>query len=177
MPGARFASGAQVTLHTVEEDDLDAVARARNDPALRVPRGLDDPQGDADVEQFHEETVSEGEGYWFVVAVDGETVGGVAFPAVDQAARAAELSAWILPEFQRSGYGSDAVETLLSYGFEELRLNRVRADCPASAEAARALLASLGFTEEGRFREAAFHGGEHRDVLRYGLLAEEWEVA
>lgn len=174
MPGPVFQSGERVSLHTVEEEDLDAFARARSDPDLRVPLCIDTPENRESLEEFHEETVSGGDGYWFVAAVDGETVGAVMFPELYESDGVADLAYWVLPEHQNEGYGSEAVSLLLDYGFDDLRLHRVRADCLASNDASRGLLESLGFTQEGRFREASFQDGTHVDVLRYGLLASEW---
>jgi len=175
MPGPVFTAGDRVALHTVEEADLDAFARARNDPALRVPLCIDAPQNRDSLEEFHEETVSSGDGHWFVAAVDEETVGAVTFPTVDESDGVADLAYWVLPEHQGKGYGREAISLLLSYGFEELRLHRVRADCLATNDVSRGVLESLGFTQEGRFREASFRRGDYVDVLRYGVLAEEWE--
>jgi RimJ/RimL family protein N-acetyltransferase len=32
----------------------------------------------------------------------------------------------------------------------------------------------LGFREEGRLRQHAFHGGRYWDVITMGLLRDEW---
>ncbi|MFC4360528.1 GNAT family N-acetyltransferase [Halobium salinum] len=176
MPGPVFSAGDRVSLHTVEEEDLDAFARARSDPDVRVPLGVDSPGNRDTLKEFFEETVSSDDGYWFVVAAAEETVGAVTFPSVDPSSGRGDLSCWILPEHQGEGYGSEAVSLLLAYGFDELRLHRVRADCFATSDASRRLLESLGFTREGRFRDATFQDGVYEDVLRYGLLVDEWRA-
>ena len=177
MPGAVFQSDDRVALHTVEEDDLDAFARAHNDPDLRRPLGIETPANRDAIEDFFEETISSDDSVWFVVVADDDLRGSVTFTEVHESDGVGDLSYWILPEHQGEGYGHDAVALLLEYGFDELRLHRVRADCYASNDGSRGLLESLGFTQEGRFREAAFLDGTYEDVLRYGLLADEWEGA
>lgn len=174
MPGPVFLSSERVALHTVEEEDLDAFARARSDPDLRVPLCIDTPQNRDGLEEFFEETISSEDGFWFVATADEETVGAAMFTDVRESAGVGEVAYWILPESQGEGYGREAVSLLLEYGFDELRLNRVEADCLVTNEASSGLLESLGFTREGQFREAAFQDGRHVDVLRYGLLADEW---
>jgi RimJ/RimL family protein N-acetyltransferase len=176
MPGPTFLSGDRVSLATVEEDDLDAFALARSDPDVRIPLGIDSPGNRDDVEEFYEERISDEESFWFAATVDDEFVGAVVFTEVYESHGVAELSYWILPTYQGEGYGSEAVDLLLEYGFDELRLHRVRADCYATNDGSRGLLETLGFDREGRFREAAFVEGEYVDVLRYGLLASEWRA-
>ncbi|MFB6354769.1 MAG: GNAT family N-acetyltransferase [Halobacteriales archaeon] len=176
MPGPVFMSGEQVSLHTVEEADLDAFVRARSDPEVRIPLGVDTPGNRDTLETYHEETISGGDGYWFVAVADDELVGAAMFPTVDASAGRGECSSWVLPEHRGEGYRREALALLLEYGFDELRLHRVRWDGLATDEDSRELHESLGFTEEGRFRDAAFQGGEHVDVLRYGLLAAEWRA-
>lgn len=176
MPGPVFMSGEQVSLHTVEEADLEAFARARSDPEVRIPLGIDTPGNRDTLETYYEETISGGDGYWFVAAAGDEPVGAAMLPTVDESAGLGECSSWVLPEHRGEGYRRDAVALLLEYGFDELRLHRVRADCRATDEAARDLYESLGFEREGRFRDAAFQDGDHVDVLRYGLLAADWRA-
>lgn len=174
MPGPVFLAGERVSLHTVEQEDLDAFARARSDPEVRVPLGIDAPGNHDTIETFYEETVSGDDGCWFVAVVDEDLIGATMFPEVDASAGLGELSYWVLPEHRGEGFGREAVSLLLEYGFDELRLHRVQSDCLAVDGDGRRLLESLGFTEEGRFRDATFQDGDHVDVLRYGLLADEW---
>jgi RimJ/RimL family protein N-acetyltransferase len=45
----------------------------------------------------------------------------------------------------------------------------------AQNDGSRRVLEKVGFTEEGLLRQEGFVGGEHVDVVRCGLLAEELE--
>lgn len=78
------------------------------------------------------------------------------------------------PEFRRRGYGSQALELLLRYAFDELDLYRVTAVVPAYNEGAIRLFQKFGFMEEVR-RSAALHrDGEFWDIISFGLLKAEW---
>lgn len=177
MPGPVFMTGDRVTLHTVEEDDLDHFARAHNDPDLRLPLCIDTPSNRDTIEEYFEETIADDDGVHLLVCADDDPIGAVMFGEVDHTSGVADLAYWILPEHQDQGYGAEAVSLLLEYGFDELRLNRVQAECLASNRASRGLLEALDFEAEGQFREAEFREGRHVDVLRYGLLASEWREA
>lgn len=177
MPGPIFKTGDRVALHTVEREDLDVFARARNDPDVRVPLAIDAPQSQDAIEEFYEETISAKESVHLLAVVDGDPVGATALFDADPSSGAGDLAYWVLPEFQGNGYAKEALSLLLEYAFEELRLHRVQADLVATNDASRGLLESLQFTREGRFRDDEFQDGEYVDVLRYGLLAEEWRDA
>lgn len=177
MPGPVFQSGDRVALHTVEEEDLDAFARARNDPDVRLPLALELPSNRDALEEYYEETISAEEGVHLLACVDGEPVGAVMLLEADQSSGTGDLAYWILPEFQGEGYATAALGLLMEYAFEELRLHRLQADVLATNDASRGLLESLGFAEEGRFRERGFQDGAYVDVLRFGLLAPAWRAA
>jgi len=44
-------------------------------------------------------------------------------------------------------------------------------------EGSKRVLEKVGFEREGTLRDQVFVSGEHVDVGRYGLLADEWERA
>ena len=174
MPGPVFESGERVSLHTIEEDDLEVFARARNDPDVRRPLTLDSPENMESLEEFYEETISGRDGTHLLACLDDDPIGAVMLIGVDQTSGTGDLAYWLLPEFQGEGYASEALSLLLRTAFRDQRLHRVQADVLATNESSRGLLESLGFREEGRFRENQFQDGAYIDVLRYGLLASEW---
>ena len=71
------------------------------------------------------------------------------------------------------GYATDAVRTLVAYGFEHLDLHRAWASTLAHNTAARRVLEKCGFRREGVDREAVYIAGRRHDSLRYGLLRTE----
>jgi RimJ/RimL family protein N-acetyltransferase len=176
MPGPVFQSGDRVALHTIEEDDLAVFARARNDPDVRRTLARAHPESESSLESFFEDTISAEEGVHLLACVDGDPIGATMLCDVDHTAGTADLAYWVLPEHQGEGLGAAALDLLLYTGFRDQRLHRVQADVLETNDAARGLLASLGFQQEGRFRDAQFQDGAYVDVLRYGLLAEEWRA-
>ena len=72
------------------------------------------------------------------------------------------------------GYATEAVATLLEWGFSSLGLHRVGAWVVEPNRASVAVLRRLGFRYEGRSREAAVRTAGYDDLLHYGLLASEF---
>ena len=76
---------------------------------------------------------------------------------------------------RRRGYGSDALELLLRYAFNDLNLHRLSV-CPSADNLAYIqLLEKAGFVEEGRRSEAVYHDGSYWDEVLMGLLRAKWE--
>lgn len=80
------------------------------------------------------------------------------------------------PEDCHKGYGGQALEMMLRYGFEEMNLYRLGADAFEYDGATARLLERHGFTLEVRRREGVYRDGRYWDVLMYGILAAEWQA-
>jgi RimJ/RimL family protein N-acetyltransferase len=76
---------------------------------------------------------------------------------------------------RRHGYGSDALNLLLRFAFDELNLHRLSVWPGADNLPFIQMAGKAGFEEEARRREASFHAGRYWDVLHLGLLRLEWE--
>jgi RimJ/RimL family protein N-acetyltransferase len=77
---------------------------------------------------------------------------------------------------RRLGYGSDALNLLLRFAFNDLNLHRLSAWPGADNLPLIQMAGKAGFEEEGRRREAAFHDGRYWDVILMGLLRTKWEA-
>jgi RimJ/RimL family protein N-acetyltransferase len=81
----------------------------------------------------------------------------------------------IFREHQRQGYASDAIQLILKYGFNELRLHKCNSECLATNHGSIQLHQKLGFQEEGRRRKMIFMDGRDHDIVLFGLLKEEYD--
>jgi len=190
MPGPAFRRGERVALHTLEREDLDLIARLRNEPELRRGMTLVEPESDVAIESWFEDHVAETdtdeEGAQFLVVPRGdvpdgdadaptvEAVGYVSLFGIQRPAGHGEVAVAVAPEHQGRGYATDAVRELVAYGIEELRLQKVRARALVTNERSRAVLETVGFRQVGTRREAKRVDGEHVDVAAYSLLADDW---
>lgn len=71
------------------------------------------------------------------------------------------------------GYATDAVRTILTFGFRDLKLHRVTAAIGPDNAASVRIVDRLGFSYERRLRDHVFTNGAWRDSLLYSLLAPE----
>lgn len=174
MPGAVFLRGDDVTLRTVEEEDLEFIQDYVNDPDVRAGLSMSMPINGEQEREYFEERISSDEDVHLLICSDDEAVGMIGLDVGDRHGTA-EIGISIAPEFHGNGYGTEASRLLTTYAFDELRMHRVMARAFAFNEASKRIWEKLGFEQEGRHREAAFTGGEHVDVVFFGALADEWE--
>lgn len=83
---------------------------------------------------------------------------------------------WYIGEAAARGRGvGRAAQALgLDVAFRELGLQKVWAEVLADNDAALRAQASVGFRREGYLRRHVLKGGEFRDVVLLGILADEW---
>jgi RimJ/RimL family protein N-acetyltransferase len=184
MPGSPFLRTDSLTLNPATTDDLDFLDRALNDPETWRYRSRVGPASRADLrDRIESGPPNDGLRLLIVPTADADSsesavpVGEVALQRHserDSRWQRAELSVWLAAESRGHGYATEACEAVLTHGFDQLNLHKIVAHCFAPNEPSRALLARLGFSEEGRRESEAFVDGEWTDVLRYGLLRDVW---
>ena len=187
MPGPVVASGDRVVLRTVERDDAAFLQTAATDPRVRFSLGMDAHRTEAETrERIEEDTESDG-ALGFVVCLDedgapagrpdeGETTPVGAVHARNLDGVRAWLGYWLAPAYHSEGYGTEAVELVVDELFRSHPVHVVSAGAFGHNEASQALLESLGFTREGRLRDAWYVDGAYRDGVQYGVLRREWEA-
>lgn len=77
--------------------------------------------------------------------------------------------------FKQKGLMSEAMKTILDYGFKTMKLHRVEAFIGKENEASISLVRKFGFTKEGLLREHYNKNGVMEDSLVFGLLKHEYE--
>lgn len=84
------------------------------------------------------------------------------------------LSIGLHRDYQRKGYGSEAIRWALGWAFGYANMHRVGLDVYEWNSAAVAAYEKVGFREEGRRRESLFLRGRYWDKILMGVLASEW---
>ncbi len=78
-------------------------------------------------------------------------------------------------ELWGKGYGSDALNVTLRFGFRELGLHRVNLVTFEYNPRAIRAYEKLGFVHEGQQRSAMKRGGQRWALVFMGILRDEWE--
>lgn len=106
---------------------------------------------------------------------DGIHIGNVSLQSIDYINRTGEFAVVIgEKDYWNQGYTTEAARFLFSHAFDKLNLHRIWLGAAATNIGMRKVAEKLHMYEEGRRRKAVFLEGEYQDVIRYGLLREEW---
>jgi RimJ/RimL family protein N-acetyltransferase len=107
---------------------------------------------------------------------DGRHIGNTGLHNASGENRSADLGIMIgEKECWGRGYGTDAVRTLIGFGFDEMNLNRIALDVYDFNERAIASYRKCGFAEEGRRRRDIYRAGRYVDVVMMSVLHEHWK--
>lgn len=84
------------------------------------------------------------------------------------------MSIIIAAEYQRKGFGREAIAWALDWAFDFARLHRVEIACYSWNIGAKRLYNSIGFTDEGVKRECVWFMGGWHDRYEMAILEHEW---
>lgn len=102
-------------------------------------------------------------GKWFAIT-DRESkifMGAIGLSAWDHDHDKAELGFWLLPEFWKKGIVSEALEAIVQYAKEVMKLHRIEAEVETENDASLRTLLKSGFELEGIKRESEFKNGRY----------------
>ncbi|HMN28217.1 MAG TPA: GNAT family protein [Caldilineaceae bacterium] len=119
-----------------------------------------------------------GEWYQFAVALKptNELIGDCALLVRADDTQQAEIGYTFARAFQRQGYATEAVLTLLRYMFDSLRLHRVIAQVDCRNDRSVALLERAGFRREAHCLQSFWLKGGWIDEYLYAMLRSEWRA-
>lgn len=88
----------------------------------------------------------------------------------------AEIGYILNREYWRRGLTHQALQAVIEFAFNTLKLHRIEADVDVENTASLGLLEKLGFEREGLFRERWRVYGEWQDSVMLGLLKQDWSI-
>ncbi len=110
----------------------------------------------------------------FRIEKNSELVGFVKLSRIRWFNRKCELSILIDKAHQGKGIASEAMKSVIQHAFNKMNLHRLEAEVIEFNKASIKLMEKFGFKKEGVLREAKFNNGKYYNIIRYGLLRNEW---
>ena len=113
--------------------------------------------------------------FFAIETKDGRHIGNTNFFNSSAEQRRAELGIMIGDRACWSrGFGTDALRTLVGFGFDEMNLYRIVLQVFSYNPRAIACYRKVGFVEEVRMRQDMWHEGAYHDTVVMGLLRDEF---
>ncbi len=116
------------------------------------------------------------EDYGFAIQLkEGPLIGGIGIHHVNLKERKAEVGYWLGRNFHGKGYGSEALEAILKFSFEELKLEKLEAGVFEGNPSSGKLLEKFGFEYRGIRAEVVCKAdGKTKKEMFYELFRHKY---
>jgi RimJ/RimL family protein N-acetyltransferase len=169
--------GEGFVLRRATLDDLDFMAGlAGHEDVEPFMAAVSARDPDAIREEIEQATAEPNHHGRFIVEVEGEPAGVMAFEVANRRSRIANLRGLMLaPEFRGRGIADSAARLLVRHLIFDLDYHRVQLECYGFNERAIRHAERAGFVREGVKRKAYWRHEEWVDGVLFGLVREDLE--
>ncbi|MBK0402472.1 GNAT family N-acetyltransferase [Adhaeribacter sp. BT258] len=165
----------RLLLREVQETDAPEIFIFRSDD--RIMQYLDREKLNSETEALefigkYKKAIHENEGInWGICLKDSDKlIGTIGLWRFIKANHRAEIGYSLHPDFWNKGLMREAMQAVLDYGFQTLKLHSIEANINPKNEASRKLLEKHGFVQEAYFREDYYFQGKFLDSVILSLI-------
>ncbi len=101
---------------------------------------------------------------------DNKLIGTIGYHIIEKEHHRAEIGYMLHPSQWNKGLMSEAIQSVVDFGFNKLGLHSIEARINPANNASSKILQKHGFIKEGYFRESYLFEGKFYDSEIYGLL-------
>lgn len=160
-------------LRSIQDCELELMRSWRNAPTVRANMYTRHEISAAEHLAWWERTSQRQDQRYFMYENEGTPLGIVAFTAIDLVNSNSSWAFYASPEAPR-GTGARMEFLALDYAFSTLCLHKLHCEVLAFNTAVVRLHQKFGFLIEGTLRQHHKMDDGYVDIIRMGLLAEEW---
>lgn len=173
----RKLEGERLFLSPISMDDLEQYTAWMNDLSTTVQLGNASTHVSlASEKEYLEKLIREGHNYAIILKSSEMLIGNCSLFNINPVHRTAEVGIFIGDEKHRGqGYGAEALELLLAYGFKILNLNNIMLKVFAFNQRAIRSYEKVGFRIFGRRSQAYYLNGKYYDVIMMEALAQDFK--
>lgn len=165
----------RLILRRITNDDVNEIFELRSNPETMkyIPRPLVKTTEDAleHVAMIEEKIVTNvGINWGITLKGNSKVLGIIGYYRMQPENYRAEIGYMLLLDFHGKGIISEAVNRLITYGFDDLKLHSIEAVIDPENIASEKVLQKCGFVKEAHLKEAEFYEGKFLDKVIYSLL-------
>lgn len=174
--------GKRVRLRAIEREDLPMFVRWFNQPEVRQFIQMYEPMSRAGEERWFEERQARKNDFLFCIEARDDSgyvpIGNLGLHQIDWKNRCAVFGIVIAEmPYWGKGFGTDAVRTMVRFGFKTLNLHRIELEVYDFNPRAMRCYEKSGFRREGTRRQAHYYDGVYHDVHIMSILSDEYRDA
>lgn len=165
----------RLVLRSFEQADLPQVYFGLSHPDVIRYYGVSYTSLEHTQEQmdWFKEIYERGTGIWWAITskqAPGELLGACGLNNWNQQHHHAEIGYWLLPQQQRNGLMTEALEKVIQFAFNTMQLHRIVATVEKENMSSIWMLEKNHFVQEGVLREAELKQGRYIDLIQYSLI-------
>ena len=101
-----------------------------------------------------------------------QLIGTISYHRIERENYRAELGYMLMPAHWQKGFISEAIPSVIDYGFSKMNLHSIEANINPANEVSRKTLQKFGFKKEAYFKENYFYDGKFLDSEIYSLVKQ-----
>ncbi len=177
-------TGERVQLRDLRPEDLEDFHRLASDPELmeysrRQTGSVEESAAFIERAIAENEKGSDRKAFFFAIELrEPRSFIGDGFVTVHEknaTGGIASIGYFLFAEFQGRGYATEAARLMLDYGFSQLGLHRIIAECDQANTASERVMLKCGMQKEAEYRQMKYNGQNWVGRVGYAILKEDWE--
>lgn len=171
--------GKKVILTEYRKEDIKKALGYVNNPEVKslLTPGIPFPYTLEDEEKWYDSLSANKDTYNFAIRTleDNKYIGGCGINSVNWKNSNVIIGIFIGDkDYWSKGYGTDALNVLIKFIFEEMNINKIKLNVYSFNKRAIKSYEKCGFKVEGVLREEVYRFGKYQDDILMGLLRSEW---
>ena len=106
---------------------------------------------------------------------NGKLIGSIDFVRWNEENKEAEIGYALNRKYWNKGIMTEALKTVIKFGFEKMDLNRIEMHCDERNMGSARVMEKNGLKYEGTLRQKKWQKGEYMSLKCYSILREEYE--
>lgn len=169
----------RLLLRRLDTNDADEVLALRGNPDIMkyIPRPLAKTTEDAleHIAMIEDKIVNNtGINWGITIKGNSKIIGIIGHYRISPENHRAEIGYMSFPEFNGKGYMSEAIKSVVAFGFEQMNLHSIEAIIDPDNIASERVLQKNGFVKEAHILENELWEGKFWDTVIYSLLRKNW---
>ena len=179
--------GDRIILRPFEDNDIYEMIKILNEPELKMLTGS--VSNDIDAKKIMDEDEKIKVSNWYKSRNDQsdrldlaialkdskQIIGEVVFNEYDDCSNNVNFRVLMSQSYRNQGLGSEAIQLIIQYGFEQLNLHKISLEVFSFNPRAEHVYTKVGFKLEGIKREDFKYNDKYIDTKIFGLLKSEYD--